>query len=75
MAAEMNLDETRELFRQAGVDIGGRHLFAVSIATNGPVTHIAALDINDEVWLWKDTEPEKWVKLPRVPFLVPAVTE
>jgi len=69
--AETTLDETRELFRQAGVDIGGRHLVDVSIGTNGPVTHITVLDVNDDLWLWKDTEPETWLKLPRVPFLVP----
>lgn len=69
MAQDMSLEDARDYFRQGGVDVGGRHLFAVSIATNGPVTHLAALDVNDDVWLWKDTEPEKWIKLPRVPFL------
>jgi hypothetical protein len=69
MATENSVDEIRELFRQAGVDIGGRHLFDVSIATNGAVSHVTVLDINDDVWLWKDSEPLKWMKLPRVPFL------
>lgn len=70
-----SIHEIRELFRQAGVDIGGRHLFDVALGTNGPITHISVIDINDDVWLWKDTEPEKWAKLPRVPFLEPVQPE
>lgn len=67
---EMNLEEARELFRQAGVDVGGRALFDVAVAANGPILSIVTVDRNNEIWLWTNQNPEEWKRLPRVPFMV-----